>query len=963
MSTNGVQLENITGNVTIQQARGDIVAGNKTVIQNIIQQAAQKIITAPYKFLASYDISDRDIFFGRTTVIEELVGKIPRYKTLVINGRSGSGKTSLINAGLIPRLADNGYHYLSFREYSDPLRQLREHVAQDDLFKPYADQTHSLPQFLKTVTRQQKMHLVVIFDQFERFFVNVPAAVRTQFIQEIKACLDSDLSGEELDLVFALREDFFGAFVIEFETLMPTFFNDTDRFNLLPLRRDEAREAILRPLKHIPVHIGYSLQFVDEILLPGLMGESAGGAQIDPPHLQIVCNQLYQAVRERYAADLEQGGMAQIDRVLYETLGETRGILRTYLDDFIDRTAHRDSGGRDVLRSMLKLMMETTGTRKFISFADLKHGLPDVQPDAIEQHLREFQDGRIIETRGQGEAAQYSLSHEVMVAKVQSWFDEREMQRKNAQETLERGLAEWQSSQTLLNKKQVKHIRKWLAESLDEEAELFLKQSERKLFTRRLWLSIGAGAIYAGLFMLVFFLIPSLFYQFERADDSNAIVIKRGYPGLNLRFLGFPKSIEQDAATGYTLDQIADIRGLFSTSFRKKKQRTYEMIPFLKLSLQGLAYEKFDELDRAIRAAVRTIDELSGSQYEPDKEQAALLLIRHLDRIQDDGIRQKAVATLAVVGRGDALNALKSLASSAHPAIANTAQEAQHRIEERITNKMVRIRAGEFVMGIQEADLKPLATEYNVPERAIIGEIHPDKGRIDHDFMIDVYEVTNAEYVTFLNVLGRHQNEQGTLLIKTHDQDQASRIRKEQHLYLIDGQYARHPVVTVSWYGAQAFCTWLGKRLPTEAEWERAARGEQGNLFPWGDTFDARYVNIRKYWEEYWNQQSVPTDQRRPATLEVGTLKENASPEEVYDMAGNVWEWTDSLVIRYTGNSSGANDSLRQYYDNPDYRVARGGSYDEPSTATARATTRLAKERNATDDDVGFRCVFDVSGK
>jgi len=101
MSNDGLQFGNITGNVTIQQAGGDIVAGNKTIINQIIQQAAKQIVTAPYKFLASYDISDHDIFFGRDAVIDKLVGKLPRYKTLVINGRSGSGKTSLINAGLI----------------------------------------------------------------------------------------------------------------------------------------------------------------------------------------------------------------------------------------------------------------------------------------------------------------------------------------------------------------------------------------------------------------------------------------------------------------------------------------------------------------------------------------------------------------------------------------------------------------------------------------------------------------------------------------------------------------------------------------------------------------------------------------------------------------------------------------------------------------------------------------------
>jgi hypothetical protein len=616
MPNSDIQFRDVSGNVNIVQSSGniygDIVAGNKTIIQNIIQQAAKQIVTAPYKFLAAYDISDRDIFFGRNAVIEELVGKLPRYKTLVINGRSGSGKTSLINAGLIPRLAENGYHYLSFRDYSDPLRQLREHVVQDELFKTYADQTNSLMQFLKTVTRQQQQHVVVIFDQFERFFVNVLPAVRTQFIQEIKTYLDSDLSGEELDLVFALREDFFGAFVIEFETQIPTFFNQTDRFNLLPLSREEAREAILRPLKNIPAHIGYNLPFVDEVLLPGLMGESAGGTQIDPPHLQIVCNQLYQAVRERYAADLEQGGVAQIDRPLYTELGETSGILRTYLDDFIDRTAHRDAGGRDVLRSMLKLMLETTGTRKFVSLTDLKKGLPDVQPTAIEQHLREFQDGRIIETRGQGEAARYSLSHEVMVPKVQSWFDEREMERKKAQETLERGLAEWKNSQALLNEKQVAHIRTRLGrEGLSAEAEQLLTQSQQAYEERkrkeaeqewRIKRNRNAFQMALGFGLVIAVILSALaFWQWNAAVKEKQ------------------RAEEQKKEAEYQ-SRIAIIRSLVAYALRDNAQDERERAALLARHAYLLNQRYHGDVAGQIDAAFRTIfhtDSITAEPYSP----------------------------------------------------------------------------------------------------------------------------------------------------------------------------------------------------------------------------------------------------------------------------------------------------------------------------------------------------------
>lgn len=977
MNHDGSQFGNVSGNVTIAQVggnvNGDIVGGDKTtIINNIIQQAAKKIIADPYKFLDSYSISDRDIFFGRDAVIEELVSNIPRHKILIINGRSGSGKTSLIHAGLIPRLADNGYHYLSFRDYDkDPIRQLREYALQDDFFRNFAEQAHSIMHFVKTVTRQKKIHLAVIFDQFERFFVNVPLALRTQFIQEFKACIDSDLSGDELDVVFALREDFIGTFIIEFEKFIPQFFNQSFHYNLLPLNKEEAREAIIRPLKNIPLPIRYNLQFVDEVLLPGLMGESANETQIAPSNLQIVCNQLYQEVRKRYAADLEEGGV-QIDRALYEQLGGTSEILRTYLDDFIVRTAHGDTGERDVLRSMLKLMLDTTGTRKFVGFADLKFGLPDVQPSAIEQHIRAFQDGRIIETRGEGEAARYSLSHDVMVEKVKKWFDERELQRKKAQETLERGVAEWRSTEALLNEKQVEHIRAWLrTDTLDEQAELLLTRSQQTYEERqrkeaqqehrlrrnkRIVRNITSGIVIlcAALFV-AFYVIPSrsYFFTIKNDDVARTIIVQQGHPLFNVPFLKlFPKEIrDQNPQTKYTVNEIANVPGLFTKSFRNFKDREHVIVPFLKPAEQPEAYEKIGDIEQAIQAAVGVIDKSKGAD-DSAKERAALVLIRHLDRISDESLRRQAIETSANIGVGLTLEKMEKLIKTGAPdVVVNAANEIKTRVEKRITANMVKIPAGEFIMGIQKKDIEKLKEKYpSATDNYLNSEIHPNPGWIEHDFFIDRYEVTNEEYVYYLNRIGRHSNEEGFFLVKTQNMDSESRIRQEGKTYQVDAEYLRHPVVKVTWYGAKDYCEWLGKRLPTASEWERAARGEQGNRFPWGNDFDAQNANVRAYWEG--------TGESR--TCEVGHFKKGVSYEGVYDLAGNVWEWTDSPMIVYDDNPYEGNDSYRALYDDQDIRVIRGGSYLATEYAT-RTSQRYPLERERTSVDLGFRCGRDIA--
>jgi len=462
-SQGGIQIGDVAGDISLQ-AKDDIVAGNKTVIQNIVQQTVKKLTTSPYKFLASYDISDKDIFCGRCLVIEELTSKVPRYKTLIINGASGSGKSSLVNAGLIPQLAENGYTYVSFREYSDPIQQLRRHLSQQK--KVDIAQDASLLQLLQLFRATQDTHLVVIFDQFERFLINVSPENRRAFIEALKQCMASDLSAAEMNFLFVLRQDFFGQMVSEMETVIPHLLTESARLNLQPLSREEARDAIILPLENLDVKIMYDEDFVDEVLLSSLVAHSAEHTGINPPHLQIVCHQLYEVAYQRLQ---HQKSAVSIDAKLYEELGGVQTILQTYLDRTVEEIAH-DPKKTAIVRSMLKAMIETVGTRKFVSLEDLRRALPDVVETEIITFLDKLRERRVIELR----QPNYSLSHEFMVEKVRSWFDEREMARQQARETLERGVAEWQISKALLNEKQVNNIRKWLSNLNEAEQQLLL---------------------------------------------------------------------------------------------------------------------------------------------------------------------------------------------------------------------------------------------------------------------------------------------------------------------------------------------------------------------------------------------------------------------------------------------------------------------------------------------------------
>ena len=164
-----------------------------------------------------------------------------------------------------------------------------------------------------------------------------------------------------------------------------------------------------------------------------------------------------------------------------------------------------------------------------------------------------------------------------------------------------------------------------------------------------------------------------------------------------------------------------------------------------------------------------------------------------------------------------------------------------------------------------------------------------------------------------------------------------------------------HPVVQVSWEDAAAYCDWVGGRLPTEAQWEKAARGPDGGRFPWGDEFDGTYLNYcdGRCPVERWRD--VTYDDGYSRTAPVGSYPDNASPYGILDMAGNVWEWVfDWYDPEYY---------RRAPYLNPtgpatgEMRTQRGGSwYDGEPHGWVNCLVRHQNPPTDRYEDVGFRC-------
>lgn len=232
---------------------------------------------------------------------------------------------------------------------------------------------------------------------------------------------------------------------------------------------------------------------------------------------------------------------------------------------------------------------------------------------------------------------------------------------------------------------------------------------------------------------------------------------------------------------------------------------------------------------------------------------------------------------------------------------------------------MVLIPAGTFRMG-----------SYDTPDgMPIYGDELPDHYvTISNSFYMDTHEVTNAQYAEFLIATGR-----------------------QAPLYWNDPRFndPNKPVVGVTWEDAVAYCNWVGKRLPTEAEWEMAARGGQvSREFPWGNTIDRRYGNFA----------SVEGPDVWYDTAPIRSFLPNDFG--LFDMIGNAYEWcSDYYDFSYYSETPSVDPQGPS--DPQPTRVIRGGScYDGFFPSYLRHATRFSYDPNTRDGIIGFRCVMDI---
>ena len=239
--------------------------------------------------------------------------------------------------------------------------------------------------------------------------------------------------------------------------------------------------------------------------------------------------------------------------------------------------------------------------------------------------------------------------------------------------------------------------------------------------------------------------------------------------------------------------------------------------------------------------------------------------------------------------------------------------------------ELVLIPSGRFLMGSTEEEIQRASDEcsarYPACERGIFEAEYPERLVYLKAYYIDRFNITNKQYKECVL------------------DDECTPPRRTTAI--TDAKFDDYPVLFVDWYQAQNYCDWAGGRLPTEAEWEKAARGVEGFIYPWGDAMEEGAA--------VWNQASPQPVMKRPRGV---------SSFGIYDMAGNVWDWVaDWFNPNYYDESP---DSNPQGPERGVHKIFRGGSWGSDIPVFLRTMTRNHNKPNTWNPYIGIRCAKDV---
>lgn len=399
----------------------------------------------PYKFLDYYTENDRGLFFGREEEIENICSRILSRRSFLLYGRSGVGKSSILRAGLIPWLQDQGHRTCIIRSFTDPLQHMTHVVrrlVQEDGNEGVDLDGQPLHELLRHYRSDPSSRLVVMLDQFEEFFLLLEEISRQAFINALGTLMEDD--SLPLQFVFVMREDML-AEMSQLKPVVPEIFHH--EYRLGRLTSGQAAQAITGPAWRVGCRF-------EDALVDRLLADLSDQEFVDPPHLQIVCDTLYD---QRNTKNL-------ITESAYDQLGGASQILADYLVRVLRRFSPADLAAvQQVLLALISADERLIVVREAELASRIQIG--DRYNDAaLGRLLEELVEARIVRRRNQEGDGWLELAHECLIPEVSRWLTNSVYEAKQARSLLERSVENYRSYQLILDRESLDLLYPYLEE-------------------------------------------------------------------------------------------------------------------------------------------------------------------------------------------------------------------------------------------------------------------------------------------------------------------------------------------------------------------------------------------------------------------------------------------------------------------------------------------------------------------
>lgn len=871
---------------------------------------------APFKGLEYFDEDDAAIFFGREQLTADLVRHLRQNQFLAVVGASGSGKSSLVRAGLLPAIrsgqplpggviAPAGSKHWPVHIVTPtarPLEALAASLTRDHesvsaaaaLADDMAHNTRSLTLFLqRALAGQRARRLFLVVDQFEELFTLCRSeAERSTFIDNLMTAAAPGAEESLLMLVIVLRADFYHR-CAQYDRLRGAL--ETQQKYIGQMSRTELKRAIVEPARQR----GFTFE-------NGLVELMLSDVNDEPGALPLLSHALLETWQRREGDTLTFAGYRDAG-------GVTGAVAKTAETVYTQQlTPDEQEVARQIFLRLTELGEGAQDTRRRATLAEL--GAEGEAGTAVAAVLKTLADARLVTTRQNGA----EVAHEALIRnwpRLQGWLnDNRESLR--------------------LHRRLTEAAGEWRANGRDAS---YLYRGSRLAAVRE-WQE--AEAVPLNRFEIDFIVASETAVQDEAAREAalrqrqleQAQQLTRLQRIFYLVILGVVISLALAALYLNEQRLMAAQRETDATAQAlvvAESTRSAQVIATAQFQ-SGLLRSTIASMDAQVATAVAATltaqppqRELPPSPSPAETEEAGIT-----------AVTPTATAAAANTPPPDAV-------------AAQLRQAAQDNATQRSTDggRMLFITGGSFMMGDARGG----------------ADAQPAHAVTLDSFYIDETEITVRQYARFLTNIGGYRGRcDGVDCVKTGFDTFFTYLLDlslpDRPSYEARVGAEQLPINWVSWHGARAYCEWAGARLPTEAEWEYAARGQDGRIYPWGftDPQPGQAVFGANPTEPFYNEFF-------DTVLAVSAAANDGSYFGVRGMAGSMMEWVqDWYDPTYYRTNPGGAPNLNGGAE----RVLRGGSW-ENNAAGIRAFTRyhLPPAIGSVSDlqywGAGFRCARD----